>query len=160
MYLTEKQKKKFWNYVDVQGPDDCWSWLSSKRLNGYGQFNIGSKGYGGARKEGAHRVSYFLNIGIVPDICRHTCDTKDCVNPAHLLNGTQKDNMRDMFERGRQPVFNQAGELNGNSRLTEDPVKEIRNRYLPYKVTLKTLAEEYGVSKVNIHYIVKGKMWT
>ena len=77
--------------------------------------------------------SYFLNIGIVPDICRHTCDTKDCVNPAHLLNGTQKDNMRDMFERGRQPVFNQAGELNGNSRLTEDQVKEIRNRYLPYK---------------------------
>jgi hypothetical protein len=31
----------------------------------------------------------------------HTCDVSLCVNPAHLYEGTQRDNVADMHRRGR-----------------------------------------------------------
>lgn len=34
-------------------------------------------------------------------VVRHTCDVRECVNPDHLILGTQKDNIRDMHDRGR-----------------------------------------------------------
>jgi hypothetical protein len=33
---------------------------------------------------------------------RHTCDNHWCINPDHILGGTQKDNIQDMWERGRE----------------------------------------------------------
>lgn len=50
-----------------------------------------------------HRIAYEqvngpFSSGMV--VC-HRCDTPHCVNPAHLFLGTQKDNLRDMFRKGR-----------------------------------------------------------
>ncbi len=33
---------------------------------------------------------------------RHTCDNPKCCNPHHLLNGTVKDNIEDVFVRGKK----------------------------------------------------------
>lgn len=81
------------------GPNgDCWEWQA---------FINPSSGYGVFRMEkqqmGAHRASYLLHTGPIPDgmVVRHRCDNPICVNPAHLLVGTDFDNMRDMALRGR-----------------------------------------------------------
>jgi hypothetical protein len=50
-----------------------------------------------------HRVAYEQVYGPFDpslNVC-HRCDTPSCVNPDHLFLGTQKDNLRDMFAKGR-----------------------------------------------------------
>ena len=57
----------------------------------------------GNRKILVHRLAYEQVNGPIPEghvIC-HRCDTPNCVNPSHLFAGTQKDNLRDMFAKGR-----------------------------------------------------------
>lgn len=56
-------------------------------------------------KEGVllHRVAYEQVHGPFDPslkVC-HSCDNPTCANPEHLFLGTQKDNLRDMFGKGR-----------------------------------------------------------
>src|SRR3990167_5846272 len=85
---------RFWR--SVKKTDTCWLWTASKDSNGYGQFNIKGKGVL------VHRFSYELHKGTIPSeksyhgICvLHTCDIPNCVNPEHLILGTQIDNIKD-----------------------------------------------------------------
>lgn len=51
----------------------------------------------------AHRVSYMEHFGPIPDglMVRHRCHRRRCVNPEHLVLGTNSDNMKDMMEAKR-----------------------------------------------------------
>ncbi len=53
-----------------------------------------------------HRVSYAVHHGPIPEgmVVRHTCDNPPCIEGGHLILGTQLDNVRDMFDRGRIPA--------------------------------------------------------
>lgn len=52
------------------------------------------------------------------------------------------------------------GSSNHNSKLTEESVRQIRSRYVPWVVSVGRLATEYGVSRKVIREIVKGRAWT
>lgn len=96
--FNEKLIERFWKLVNVAGRNDCWNWLAYKNRDGYGNFNGEGK-----KKWNAHRVSYIIANGEIPDgvcVC-HKCDNPSCVNPAHLYLGTHAQNMRDMRVRGR-----------------------------------------------------------
>jgi hypothetical protein len=75
----------------------CWEWTGRISVVGYGQIKDHYK------TRNAHRVSYELNVGPIPDglvVC-HTCDNRKCVNPSHLWVGTFGDNNRDREAKGR-----------------------------------------------------------
>ena len=62
------------------------------------------------RKTLVHRLAYEQANGPIAKglvIC-HRCDSPSCVNPEHLFAGTQKDNLRDMFAKGRGRPRGQA----------------------------------------------------
>lgn len=87
---------RFWKYAVVGM--DCWGWAASTAPKGYGCL-----GLGGGRVGRAHRVSYELHYGPIPDGLHvlHTCDNPGCVNPAHLRLGTNADNVADRQAKGR-----------------------------------------------------------
>jgi hypothetical protein len=62
---------------------------------GYGELSFMGK------KIGAHRFSFLLHNGDLEAgmcIC-HTCDNRLCVKPAHLYQGTYRDNYDDILRR-------------------------------------------------------------
>jgi len=75
--------------------DDCELWMGAIDSHGYGVKRF----WGKARK--AHRVVFFLANGWWPEVVRHKCENRSCVNPDHLEGGTQADNIRDRDGRGR-----------------------------------------------------------
>lgn len=158
--------ERFWLRVDRRGDEVCWEWQGVRYPNGYGSIR-GSASYRDGRDVRrsflTHRVAYEIANGPIPDglIVRHTCDNPPCVNPKHLLLGTYKDNNRDMHERGRAADITGVlvGERNGAVKLTSTQVLEIRQSYVPYKMTRKNLAAKYGVSSALIDKILSGEAW-
>lgn len=61
----------------------------------YGRCRLGGK------HTSLHRKVFLEAYGYLPDIVRHTCDNPRCINPEHLVGGTQQDNMQDRLVRGR-----------------------------------------------------------
>lgn len=83
-----------------------------------------------------------------------------CVNPKHLFLGTISDNIKDMWRKGRGKIPNNVGENNGNAKLTEKDIYEIRNTYKPYHYTQPKLAKKFNVSVSLIRSIVGNKLWS
>lgn len=159
--LTPKDITRFWSKVNrTDNPDECWEWVGTKR-HSYGTIGFGGRRKNGGKEYNAHRVSYEINIGEIPDGLHvlHKCDNPKCVNPDHLFLGTHLDNMRDMFAKNRRPTA--RGENSGKSKLTDDQVREIRRRYKPYCHVngTRALGREYNVTHECISSIVINKTW-
>jgi HNH endonuclease len=108
----------------------------------------------------AHRVAWFVAHGAWPTLhVLHRCDVPLCVNPEHLFEGTQTDNLRDMARKGRGVAArpNQRGELARNAKLTTAAVREIRA--LRGVEKQKALAERYGVAPSLIGMVQTGRAW-
>ena len=96
--ITKAEIQRFWQNLTRDSRTGCWPWQAGKFHKGYGAF-----AYAGHRPGYAHRFSYLLHHGEIPEgaLVLHRCDNPPCVNPAHLRLGTARDNTRDSVAKGR-----------------------------------------------------------
>lgn len=134
--------ERFWEKVEIAGPEECWKWLAGCTSDGYGVLTS-SEG----KQLRAHRVAWGLENGEIPEglfIC-HSCDTPLCVNPAHLWPGTHTDNQRDATTKGRSP----------GAKLTVEEV--ILIRMVHPAQTFEELAETFQIHSFTVRQVVAGR---
>ena len=134
--------------------ETCWLWRGATGHFGHGQIMADRNVEPTRRILTAHRVSWELANGPIPDgLCvLHKCDVPRCVRPDHLFLGTKRDNMADAAAKGRSA----RGSRLPQTKLTEDAVREIRAS----NETQTALAKRYGVSQAAISMARTGAHWS
>jgi len=74
----------------------CMIWMGETNRHGYGR--IAQGGRGRRKRKFVHREAVNAPDGLV---VRHSCNVPCCVNPDHLILGSQIENMADMVKAGR-----------------------------------------------------------
>ena len=168
--MTPNQIKLFWEKVNKT--ESCWLWTASVGWNGYGMF--------GRPTRRAHIIAIEL-AGVTLEsgqLGLHKCNTPRCVryHPEHVYVGDTAQNALDRWQSTtpeQLASFKNSvslvtrGSLNGEARLTEHHVIEIRKRYQEglvgrlrrSRVSVYMLAAEYDVSPSQIKRIVNRQSW-
>lgn len=153
---TDSLIARFWSYVEIREPNECWPWKGGTFERGYGQFRAGKK------KVRANRCAYELVKGPLGDLnSLHECDNPPCCNPAHLFKGSLSDNSKDRNAKGRagacvlKPM---RGEENPAAKLCSGQVLEIRALRQAGR-NYGTIARQFNVSPSQIANIVRRKSW-
>lgn len=153
--LVPSLPTRFWSKVERGEDSECWLWRAFCNTPGYGMIRNGS------RMALAHRVSWVLRHGRVSagKHILHTCDTPACVNPSHLYEGTNADNIADKVARGRSSFArpDRRGQRHPLAKLSDDQVAEIRSRLTGERGEGRRLAREFGVCPATITGIRQGK---
>lgn len=128
----------------------CWEWQGYRDKNGYGHLSVAG------HMLLAHRVSYRLHVGQIPDgMCvLHSCDNPPCMNPDHFFLGSRGDNNRD--RENKQRGNHARGIRCHTAKLTESDVLEIRHSDSPYP----ELSAKYHVHTSTICAAKNRKTWT
>ncbi len=148
---------RFWGRVERRGPNECWRWVGTKLNTGYGLikgnlFGKPTSPTGSAVL--AHRVSWILANGFILNdgsghhgwVVMHTCDNRECVNPAHLVLGSQNENIADMQDKGRarfEGLSRKSGAAHVQAALTAEQEVEV----LATRDPARAVAARFGVDK-------------
>lgn len=147
---------RFWNKVQIAGPDECWLWTGKSRTGRPGYAKYAAFRLTETKTVRAHRFMWELGAGPIPAglcVC-HSCDNRLCVNPAHLFLGTHADNIRDRDAKGRHRA--PKGTENGHAKLTDEVVRAI----LTSTDSQRAIAARFGVNQSQVSRIRRGKAWT
>lgn len=109
LWFTPVRAARFWRKVDKQA-DGCWMWTGALTDTGHGRIRFEGEDVR------VHRLTWVLaRERDLPDFLTHNdhglllpepkalvirhfmCDNKPCCNPAHLVGGSQGENVRDIW---------------------------------------------------------------
>jgi len=87
--VCKTPEERFFDKVTPEPNSGCWLWTACVNEKGYGTFRDD-------KKVKAHRFSYELHVGPIPDGLQidHLCRVRSCVNPDHLEAVTCAENLR------------------------------------------------------------------
>ncbi len=131
--------------VDENG---CWLWRDRVHNDSY----VSIRPYSLAKKykvNRAHQLSYIVYKGDYDRslVIRHMCHIARCVNPDHLVVGTQLDNLRDSF-------FNSK-----NSRIPVSVILDIVH-YLNIGNTFNQILAATNIDKQILKNIINGQSYS
>lgn len=164
---TQEEINRFWSKTKPDSRRDCINWTAYLNEHGYGRLRFRGRVWL------AHRLSFYLfhNKPIGYLCVLHSCDNPACVNPSHLSLGTQLENMQQCSQRGRKALYvgdNNPmrrypekvlrGAKNGNSKLDDDKVEDIRALAL-LGATGTQMAKKYNISIALACMVIRGKAW-
>lgn len=154
---------RFRSYATPEPNSGCWLWLQACDKDGYGKFQVTNFGPGPKQFHiRAHRFALFLAGHGWPAAVRHRCDTPACVNPDHLIGGTQKENIADMDKRGRRPRGWIAPSRRGSRHplaVIDEATATLIKRRLREGAPQRALARELGVGPHVVFNIARGGSW-
>lgn len=141
-----------WFWKQVYKTPSCWLWQGRVDKDGYGYPFVAG------RNERAHRLVLSEKLGRDVDLyALHTCNNSRCVNPEHLYEGTQKQNIQDCIAAGN--FNNCGGEKHTQSKLTDAQVRQIRLFKSLGGYTIARLASKFGVCSATITLICNRTTW-
>lgn len=161
--MTEDRKAAYHNEYEYllaktfKKHNGCWVWLGARSSRGYGNCSIMK------RQWRVHRYIAYCNHPEISFedfqemIVAHTCDTPLCINPDHLVVGTQKDNIQDA--RAKNRLNTSKGEDHYTTNLTVKDIVTIREKYAQGRRTQHSLGLEYGIAQSAIHGIIHRRTW-
>lgn len=119
----------------------CAEWRGAKGRKGYGVLNLD----GISVK--AHRVAYIVAKGSIPEGAHvlHKCDNPSCVNPSHLMLGSNTDNIADKVAKDR-----------ASKRLTKESAMEIKGMIREGVMSQTAIARLYDVAQSTVSRIGAG----
>jgi hypothetical protein len=151
--------KRFIDNLKMGADDECWFYGKNQHYARIREAGAGS------RQWLAHRYAYWIFNGRLPDdkVIMHTCDNPRCVNPYHLVAGSQRENIADASAKGRlrgnfktgDDPRRRKGSAHPISKLVESDIPIIRADTRPTRL----VSEEYGVSRDLIRAIKRRKAW-
>lgn len=161
--LPEPVVAKFYALLRVGGEDDCWPYEGGGEVAPGWHRRITHWVDGKKLGFSAHRVAYELANGEIQGglFVLHRCDNPVCCNPKHLFLGTQGDNARDMWAKGRGNPGGTTGLNLGPSpfrKLTRESVAWAVAEYLQGR-TQKQIAAELGITDVALGGCFRGKTY-
>jgi len=137
--------------MTVPQTDGCHLWSGGLSGAGYPQIWDGSKLWAGNRLVLTNKLGRPIATGL---FALHTCDNRACVNPEHLYEGTQRQNINDMIERKRHAY----GERSPRATMSEaTALKALRLRGT---MKVPRLARHLNVSTRAIQHIFQRESWT
>lgn len=143
MKITNKVSARFFN--KVQKSSGCWTWTGTVRPSGYGVICIDRW------IVSAHRLSYMIHYGgTTPGlVVMHLCHNRKCVNPAHLKEGTHKENIRMSSVDGRMATGSRNALSRSNplskERWNKISKKRKGKKLLQFTQPWQRVIDQYGI---------------
>jgi len=160
-HLTPDVLERFWSKVEKA--DGCWLWKAGTTTSmKYGCLSILGISVP------SHRISWIIaNKKDVPKglVILHECDVPACVNPQHLRLGTQSENIKDMWAKGRGKVIQNSkselrcGSKSPVSKLTEKEVIRMREIHSQGIMNIEELAKLYAINQSTASRIINRHSW-
>lgn len=184
---TDRRISNFWKKVDKSPhPQGCWIWTANKNSKGYGLFTLGEKTVLAHRtcyemENEAIPDGMFVCHKCDNPLCvnpEHLFlgtpkdNSQDMARkgrsaaqryPETTFFATSMDKIKrrrgDDHHSRQTPDVMARGVQNGNAKLTEDQVRQIRSTYAAGGIGLKNLGAQFGISKKNVQDIVHRRIW-